>query len=200
MALSVFDMFKIGIGPSSSHTVGPMRAAQMFVTDLQDQGKLAQVTRVKSELFGSLGATGKGHGSDTAVMMGLLGEAPDLGLVALGGGEFELVVAGVPAGVSVPRERAVPLLLSATRAWAEVRGDAWRIAESGCGEQVIAMTSEATVRSSTPGTAAPSSARRGISSFVAKVGVTLIVTVSARACSCPVASASAAKPRLIPAR
>ena len=78
MALSVFDMFKIGIGPSSSHTVGPMRAAQMFVTDLQEQGMLAQVTRVKSELFGSLGATGKGHGSDTAVMMGLLGEAPDL--------------------------------------------------------------------------------------------------------------------------
>src|SRR5699024_9166543 len=73
----------------------------------------------------------------------VLCEAPDLGLVALGGGEFELVVAGVPAGVSVPRERAVPLLLSATRAWAEVRGDAWRIAESGCGEQVIAMTSEA---------------------------------------------------------
>ena len=78
MSLSVFDMFKIGIGPSSSHTVGPMRAALLFVTDLREQGLLPQVARVKAELFGSLGATGKGHGSDTAVMMGLLGEAPDL--------------------------------------------------------------------------------------------------------------------------
>ena len=73
----------------------------------------------------------------------VLGEAPDLGLVALGGGEYELVVAGAPAGISVPRERAVPALLSATRAWAEVRGEAWRVAESGLADRVIAMTSEA---------------------------------------------------------
>ena len=73
----------------------------------------------------------------------VLGEAPDLGLVALGGGAFELVVAGAPAGVSVPRDRAVEMLLSATRAWAEVRGEAWRIAESDEADRVIAMTAEA---------------------------------------------------------
>ena len=78
MAISVFDMFKIGIGPSSSHTVGPMRAALIFVTRLQDEGVLSSVRRVRAELYGSLGATGKGHASDKAVILGLLGEAPDL--------------------------------------------------------------------------------------------------------------------------
>ena len=78
MAISVFEMFKVGIGPSSSHTVGPMRAAQTFVTRLQDEGVLGRVRRVRAELYGSLGATGKGHGSDKAVMLGLEGEAPDL--------------------------------------------------------------------------------------------------------------------------
>ncbi|TAH45096.1 MAG: L-serine ammonia-lyase [Betaproteobacteria bacterium] len=78
MAISVFDLFKIGIGPSSSHTVGPMRAAQVFVNGLKDAGLLAGVASVKAELFGSLGATGKGHGSDKAVLLGLEGEAPDL--------------------------------------------------------------------------------------------------------------------------
>jgi len=77
MSLSVFDLLKIGIGPSSSHTVGPMRAALAFVEQLKSEGKLTQVTRVKGELFGSLGATGKGHASDIAVILGLLGEAPD---------------------------------------------------------------------------------------------------------------------------
>ncbi len=77
MSLSVFDMLKIGIGPSSSHTVGPMRAALAFVRQLKSEGKLTQVMRVKGELFGSLGATGKGHASDNAVILGLLGEAPD---------------------------------------------------------------------------------------------------------------------------
>ncbi|MGF6841481.1 L-serine dehydratase [Paraburkholderia youngii] len=77
MAVSVFDLFKIGIGPSSSHTVGPMRAAQMFVHALEDSGALAQVARVRAELYGSLGATGKGHGTDKGVILGLLGEAPD---------------------------------------------------------------------------------------------------------------------------
>ena len=62
MAISVFDMFKIGIGPSSSHTVGPMRAALTFVTRLQDEGMLAGVRRVRADLYGSLGATGKGQG------------------------------------------------------------------------------------------------------------------------------------------
>ena len=77
MSLSVFDLLKIGIGPSSSHTVGPMRAALSFVEQLKSEQKLSQVNRVKGELFGSLGATGKGHASDIAVILGLLGEAPD---------------------------------------------------------------------------------------------------------------------------
>jgi len=78
MAISVFELFKIGIGPSSSHTVGPMRAALLFATRLKEHGLLAQVVSVKAELYGSLGATGKGHGSDKAVILGLQGEAPDL--------------------------------------------------------------------------------------------------------------------------
>ena len=62
MAISVFDLFKVGIGPSSSHTVGPMRAAGMFAAGLAEAGLLDRVAGVKAELFGSLGATGKGHG------------------------------------------------------------------------------------------------------------------------------------------
>lgn len=77
MAISVFDLFKIGIGPSSSHTVGPMRAAQVFANGLKEAGLLAQVASIKVELYGSLGATGKGHGSDKAVLLGLEGQAPD---------------------------------------------------------------------------------------------------------------------------
>ena len=77
MALSVFDLFSIGIGTSSSHTVGPMRAANRFVQTLQAQDLLARVHRVKAELYGSLGATGKGHDSDKAVMLGLEGELPE---------------------------------------------------------------------------------------------------------------------------
>jgi L-serine dehydratase len=77
MAVSAFDLFKIGIGPSSSHTVGPMRAARMFVLRLVHDGQLDRVTRVRAELYGSLGATGRGHGSDKAVLLGLQGEEPD---------------------------------------------------------------------------------------------------------------------------
>ncbi len=77
MAISVFDLFKVGIGPSSSHTVGPMRAAGMFAAGLVEAGLLDRVAGVKAELFGSLGATGKGHGSDKAVLLGLEGEAPE---------------------------------------------------------------------------------------------------------------------------
>jgi L-serine dehydratase len=77
MAISVFDLFSIGIGPSSSHTVGPMRAARTFARGLADEGLLSRVTRVRVELFGSLGATGHGHGSDRAVILGLQGEAPE---------------------------------------------------------------------------------------------------------------------------
>jgi L-serine dehydratase len=77
MAVSVFDLFKIGIGPSSSHTVGPMRAARLFVARLSHEGLLAATGRVQAQLYGSLGATGKGHGSDTAVLLGLAGHEPD---------------------------------------------------------------------------------------------------------------------------
>ncbi|MDY7227111.1 L-serine ammonia-lyase [Hyalangium rubrum] len=77
MAVSVFDLFKIGIGPSSSHTVGPMRAARTFALQLREEGKLERLARLKVELFGSLGATGKGHGSDKAVLLGLQGETPE---------------------------------------------------------------------------------------------------------------------------
>jgi L-serine dehydratase len=76
MHISVFDIFKIGIGPSSSHTVGPMRAARRFAERLAVDGQLAAAAGVKVELFGSLGFTGKGHGSDRAVLLGLEGEDP----------------------------------------------------------------------------------------------------------------------------
>jgi L-serine dehydratase len=77
MSLSVFDLFKIGIGPSSSHTVGPMRAALLFAEGLRQDQLLATTDHLKVELYGSLGATGKGHGSDKAVLLGLEGERPE---------------------------------------------------------------------------------------------------------------------------
>ncbi len=77
MAISVFDLFSIGIGPSSSHTVGPMRAARTFVDGLVDSGRLPQVRGLHVELYGSLGATGHGHGSPKAVLLGLEGEDPE---------------------------------------------------------------------------------------------------------------------------
>ena len=77
VALSVFDMFSIGIGPSSSHTVGPMRAALRFAQGLERDGLLERVAAVRVDLHGSLGATGRGHGSDRAVVLGLAGERPE---------------------------------------------------------------------------------------------------------------------------
>jgi L-serine dehydratase len=78
MAVSVFDIFKIGIGPSSSHTVGPMRAAARFVSRwLDERGLLDRVIRIRGELFGSLAHTGRGHGTDKAVLCGFEGEWPD---------------------------------------------------------------------------------------------------------------------------
>lgn len=77
MALSVLDLFSVGIGPSSSHTVGPMRAAKRFADGLKSDGQLSSTARVQAELFGSLGATGRGHGSDKAVVLGLQGQDPD---------------------------------------------------------------------------------------------------------------------------
>ena len=78
MTISVFHMFTVGIGPSSSHTVGPMRAAFLFVSRLIDSGRLSRTTSVRVELFGSLGATGHGHGSVKAVVLGLAGHEPHL--------------------------------------------------------------------------------------------------------------------------
>ncbi|MEV5383370.1 L-serine ammonia-lyase [Streptomyces sp. NPDC052721] len=76
MAISVFDLFSIGIGPSSSHTVGPMRAARMFARRLRNEGLLEQAAAVRTELYGSLGATGHGHGTPKAVLLGLTGDSP----------------------------------------------------------------------------------------------------------------------------
>jgi L-serine dehydratase len=75
--ISAFDLFKVGIGPSSSHTVGPMRAAVMFARSLDDDGVTPKVARLRVELFGSLGATGHGHGSVKAIVLGLSGEVPE---------------------------------------------------------------------------------------------------------------------------
>jgi L-serine dehydratase len=99
MAVSVFDLFKIGIGPSSSHTVGPMRAARLFVSRLAHDGQLGTLARVKAELYGSLGATGKGHGSDKAVLLGLAGHEPDT-----------VDVDAIPALLGAMRERRSLLL------------------------------------------------------------------------------------------
>ncbi|MET9395414.1 L-serine ammonia-lyase [Streptomyces sp. NPDC006624] len=76
MAISVFDLFSIGIGPSSSHTVGPMRAAGLFVRRLRNEELLGSVASVRAELYGSLGATGHGHGTPKAVLLGLEGDSP----------------------------------------------------------------------------------------------------------------------------
>lgn len=77
MPISVFDLFKVGVGPSSSHTVGPMRAAYDFTEALRHRNLLKQVTRVEVQLYGSLSATGIGHGTDRAIIMGMMGGRPD---------------------------------------------------------------------------------------------------------------------------
>jgi len=77
VAISAFDIFKIGVGPSSSHTVGPMRAARQFLLDLQDKALFERTAQVAAQLYGSLALTGKGHGTDRAVLLGLEGETPD---------------------------------------------------------------------------------------------------------------------------
>lgn len=77
MTLSIFDLFSVGIGPSSSHTVGPMRAAAYFASSLSDAGLLDRVNAVRIDLYGSLAATGPGHGTPTAVLLGLEGLRPE---------------------------------------------------------------------------------------------------------------------------
>jgi len=100
VAISTFDLFKVGIGPSSSHTVGPMHAAKRFVDTLQKQGALQRCRRITAELYGSLGATGAGHGSPKAVILGLAGEAPDT-----------VIVEDIPQRIAAVREHGVLQLL-----------------------------------------------------------------------------------------
>jgi len=76
MSTSVLDLFNIGIGPSSSHTVGPLKAAREFIDTIKSAGNLAKVSRISAKLYGSLGATGRGHGSDTAIILGFMGICP----------------------------------------------------------------------------------------------------------------------------
>ena len=77
MAISVFQLFSIGLGPSSSHTVGPMRAARRFILNVEKLGLLPKMAHIRIDLYGSLALTGKGHGTDLAVMLGLEGETPE---------------------------------------------------------------------------------------------------------------------------
>ena len=82
MSVGVFDLFTVGIGPSSSHTVGPMRAAAAFARELEVAGVLTRVAAIRVDLYGSLAATGRGHGTMTAVLLGLEGREPELILPA----------------------------------------------------------------------------------------------------------------------
>ncbi|GLT14478.1 L-serine ammonia-lyase [Vibrio algivorus] len=75
--ISVFDIYKIGVGPSSSHTVGPMKAGKQFIDDLTEQGKLRDITKITVDVYGSLSLTGKGHHTDIAIIMGLAGNTPE---------------------------------------------------------------------------------------------------------------------------
>ncbi len=103
MNTSLFELFKIGIGPSSSHTVGPMRAALRFVKELSDIGQCA---RVEAELYGSLAHTGIGHGTDRAILLGLSGEAPD----TIDSGNIEAIVAGIRGSktIAIAGSRSIP--------------------------------------------------------------------------------------------
>jgi L-serine dehydratase len=94
MDLSIFDIFKIGIGPSSSHTVGPMRAANFLLTKLKKHSMFERVAQIRCELYGSLASTGRGHHTDRAVIWGLQGEEPETIDPDLKEGLFEKVVSG----------------------------------------------------------------------------------------------------------
>ena len=75
--ISIFDMYKIGIGPSSSHTVGPMKAGRQFIDDLLAAGQLARTDHIRADVYGSLSLTGRGHNTDLAILLGLMGYRPD---------------------------------------------------------------------------------------------------------------------------
>ncbi len=98
--ISVFDLFKIGIGPSSSHTVGPMRAAHHFISGLNETGRLTQTARLRVTLYGSLAWTGKGHATDKAVILGLGGELPE----TTDPGDADALVAAIAAGKALRLE------------------------------------------------------------------------------------------------
>jgi L-serine dehydratase len=108
--ISIFDLFKIGIGPSSSHTVGPMRAARMFLEEM-DASTLAQVAGIKIDLYGSLALTGRGHGTDRAILLGLLGEKPD----EVDPSAVQVELAGVRASGSISLLRRHPVLFDEAR-------------------------------------------------------------------------------------
>jgi L-serine dehydratase len=112
MSISTFDLFKVGIGPSSSHTVGPMHAARMFAVALEDTGSLSRCYRVTAELYGSLGATGAGHGSPKAIILGLEGEAPDT-----------VDIDGIEAHVAAAREHGSLTLLGTHQIAFDYRND-----------------------------------------------------------------------------
>ena len=114
MAISIFDLFTIGIGPSSSHSIGPMRAARRFVERLRAQGSLNRCAEIEVRLFGSLALTGKGHGTDKAILLGLEGAAPE----SIDPDEVEPRVAAIrsaghltlPAGPTIPWDELKHLL------------------------------------------------------------------------------------------
>ena len=106
-SLSVLDMFKIGIGPSSSHTIGPMRAALDFVAQADASGRFDEIVRLRVDLLGSLGATGSGHGTDTAIMLGLAGLAPD----TVETPQIAATLDGIrSSGELLPPDRAAPIV------------------------------------------------------------------------------------------
>ncbi|WP_062439137.1 L-serine ammonia-lyase [Herbidospora daliensis] len=109
MAISVFDLFKVGIGPSSSHTGGPMAAAHKFARGLLHDGLLEKTVRVQVILYGSLGLTGKGHGSDKAVLLGLSGEKPEL--VDVDAVDGKLAAMRAAGTVSLMGQREVPFVI-----------------------------------------------------------------------------------------
>ncbi|MES2219625.1 MAG: serine dehydratase beta chain, partial [Acidobacteriota bacterium] len=120
MMTSLFDLFKIGIGPSSSHTVGPMRAARRFAVELEASGQLQATVRVTVELYGSLALTGHGHGTDRAILLGLQGKQPD-----------RIDPAAIDGIVAQVREdHALPLLGKQVVSFEEANDLAWHRAET----------------------------------------------------------------------
>jgi L-serine dehydratase len=114
MRTSIFELFKIGIGPSSSHTVGPMRAARAFALELKDRGLLGRTAQIHTDLYGSLALTGRGHGTDTAILMGLAGEQPetvDPDLAAMLRGKDRVCVmagASIASPITFHRDQTLP--------------------------------------------------------------------------------------------